>query len=68
MLSVIKYYIFSGLFFLNALAQDTKHDVDIDVNVKNSPQWYSQWWIWVIAGAFFVIIVVALSRGGGKKD
>ena len=68
MLSTIKYYIYSALLFANmALAQDTKKDVNVDVNVNHTgQQWYANWWIWGVVALLFVITIVALvSRGGG---
>ena len=60
-----------GLFFLmalSALAQvDKKVDVDINVGKDNS-NWYQQPWVWVVGAAVFIIILVALLKGGGKKE
>ncbi len=47
-----------------AFAQDKKLDVDINVNKQS--QWYTQPWVWVVGGAVFVLLLVALLRG--KKD
>jgi hypothetical protein len=49
---------------LFALAQEKGLDVDINVNEKK--EWYSQPWVWVIGGAVFILILVALLRG--KKN
>ena len=47
-----------------ALAQDGKLlDIDIDVN-KN--EWYENPYIW-IGVAIFIVLLVAVSRMGGKK-
>jgi hypothetical protein len=63
MLEKLKYYVYSAAVLLNmtmiTLAQDTKHEVDINVDVKGV-QWYNQWWIWVIVAGFFMITIVAL--------
>ena len=64
-----------GMFFLLATivalqswGQDKGLDVDIDVNKKDS-NWYAQPWVWIVGGAVFIIILVALLRGsGGKKE
>ena len=50
------------LLSLYTFAQEKKIDVDIDVNKKNS-DWYMQPWVWVVAAAVFILILVALLRG-----
>jgi hypothetical protein len=56
------------LFTLQALAQTDKK-VDVDINVgKNNSNWYQQPWVWVVGGAVFIIILVALLSGRGKKE
>jgi hypothetical protein len=56
------------LFTLQALAQTDKKVV-VDINVgKNNSNWYQQPWVWVVGGAVFIIILVALLSGRGKKE
>ena len=41
-----------------------------DVNVKiekTSSNWYAQPWVWIVGGAVFLLLLVALLRGG-KRD
>lgn len=64
----------SGMFFLTATllafqtwAQDKKVDVNIGVD-KGSSDWYQQPWVWIVGGAVFIIILVALLKGSGKKE
>jgi hypothetical protein len=56
------------LFFVNIIlfAQERKVDVDIDLD-KNDAQWYSNPVVWVIGGAVFILLLVALLRGGKSK-
>ncbi len=57
------------LFFfimVQTWAQDKKVDVDISVDKGNN--WYQQPWVWIVGGAVFILLLVALIRGGGKKD
>jgi hypothetical protein len=61
------FLLMAALFSLQSWAQDKKLDVDIDVNKKDS-NWYQQPWVWIVGGAVFIIILVALLRGGGKKE
>ena len=57
--------IFLILFSVAAFAQDKGVDVDINVNKNN--QWYQQPWVWIVGGAVFILLLVALLRGGQKK-
>ena len=52
-------------FSLIAFAQDKK--LDVDINVKEDKEWYMQPWAWVIGGAVFILLLVALVRGSGSK-
>jgi hypothetical protein len=47
------------------LAQDGGLDVDIDVDKE--PEWYQQPWAWVIGAAVFILLLVAILRGGRKR-
>ncbi|MCE7055073.1 hypothetical protein LZF95_10340 [Algoriphagus sp. AGSA1] len=40
-------------------AQDGGLDIDIDLG---KPEWYEQPWVWVVGGAVFILILVALLR------
>ncbi len=48
------------------LAQETK-DVNINLNTKGS-NWYASPWVWVVGAAVFILLLVALTRGGGRRD
>ncbi len=56
------------LFFVNIAlyAQERKVDVDIELD-KNEPQWYNNPVVWVVGGAVFILLLVALLRGGKAK-
>ena len=55
------------LLSIYSLAQDTKKvDVNIDVN-KGDSNWYQQPWVWIVGGAAFILLIVAIARGGGSK-
>jgi hypothetical protein len=58
------------LFFMqfSVWAQETKKvDIDLDVN-KGDSNWYQQPWVWIVGIAVFILLLVALLKGGGKKD
>ena len=46
------------------LAQDKK--VDVNINTNNGSFWSSPW-VWVIGVAVFILLLVALLRGGGRR-
>jgi len=42
--------------------------LDVDINVKKESSWYQQPWVWIIGGAVFILLLVALLRGGERKE
>ena len=65
----LKYALSAFVLFLVNIAlyaQERKVDVDIDLN-KNEAQWYNNPVVWVIGGAVFILLLVALLRGGKSK-
>ena len=49
------------------LAQDKKVDVDINTHSSNS-NWYASPWVWIVGVAVFILLLVALTRGGRRAD
>jgi hypothetical protein len=47
-----------------AMAQDK---VDVDINAKDT-SWYASPWVWVVGAAVFILLLVALTRGGSRSD
>lgn len=41
--------------------------VDVDVSLKKESEWYQNPIVWVIGGAVFILLLVALLRGGERK-
>lgn len=55
-------------FFATVLwAQDGASGVNVKIT-KESTTWYAQPWVWVVGGAVFLLLLVALLRGGGNKN
>ena len=50
---------------LVAFAQEKELDVDDNIN-GGEAAWYSNPVAWVVGAAVFIIILVAVSRGGGR--
>jgi hypothetical protein len=68
------YLFLATILTLNALAQNSGGNsggggkVDVDVNLdKGGTQWYQQTWVWIVGGAVFILLLVALIRGGGSR-
>ena len=53
--------------FLSAIAFAQDKGIDVDINVKKEQAWYQNPVVWVIGGAVFILLLVALLRGGTKK-
>ncbi len=60
---VEKFYLaFLGMVLsMQAVAQEKGLDVDIDVT-KDQGDWYKQPWVWVVGGAVFILLLVAMLR------
>jgi hypothetical protein len=48
------------------LAQEPKK-VDVDINTKGN-NWYASPWVWIVGVAVFILLLVALTRGGRRAD
>ena len=51
-----------------AFAQDETPSLDVNINTNGGGQFYTQMWFWVVIGLVFILLLVALLRGGSKKD
>ena len=51
-----------------AFAQDADKKVDININTKSNDAWYGSPWVWVVGAAVFILLLVALTRGGRRSD
>ncbi len=49
-----------------AWAQEKK--LDVDINVDKGGNWYQQPWVWVVGGAVFILVLVALAKGGKNTN
>ena len=49
-----------------AFAQDKK--VDVNISTDKGGSWYAQPWVWIVGGAVFLLLLVALLRGNGNKN
>lgn len=52
---------------LLAMAQEeATKNVDVNINTKGDAAWYASPVVWVIGGAVFILLLVALLRGGRR--
>lgn len=54
-----------SLFGAAAWAQDGG-GLDVDVDLDKGGDWYANPIVWIVGGAVFVLLLVALMRGGNK--
>lgn len=54
--------------FCSVLAFAQDKGVDVDINLKKESAWYQSPIVWVIGGAVFILLLVALLRGGQSKN
>jgi len=52
-------FLMTMFFSVAAFAQNGGLDIDVNIGKK---EWYQQPWAWVVGGALFVLILVALLR------
>ncbi|MGK2863502.1 MAG: hypothetical protein ACSLE0_16340 [Chitinophagaceae bacterium] len=55
------------LSFVSLLSFAQDKGLDVDINIKKDNEWYQQPWMWVIGGAIFILLLVALLRSGSAK-
>ncbi len=50
-----------------SFAQETKK-VDVDINSGGGGNFFASPWVWIIGVAVFILLLVALMRGGARRD
>lgn len=58
-------FIIGLLASVNTWAQERGVDINVTTDT-NDVAWYGHWWVWLIGGALFVIILVAIVSAGKK--
>ncbi len=59
----------SGFMSTALWAQDSTHSsntVTTSETTTTTTEWYAQPWVWIVGGAVFIIILVALLRGNSS--
>lgn len=49
-----------------AFAQDK--GVDVNVTMNKGDSWYNNPWVWIVGVAVFILLLVAIVRGGRTSD
>ena len=52
---------------LQTWAQDVPEKVEVDIDAGQTA-WYGQPWVWAVGVALFIIIIVAITRGGSRRE
>ena len=61
--------VMAALFSACLWAQDGGGKLDVNINTNNGGGgfWASPW-VWIVGAAVFILLLVALARGGGQRD
>ena len=51
-----------------AFAQEKSLDVNVDVNKGGEGNWYATPWVWIVGAAVFILLLVAIVRGGSRTS
>ena len=62
----IYFSILAAFFSMIVFGQDGGKDINVNVNTKDGA-WYTSPWVWIIGAAVFILLLVAIARGGGRK-
>jgi hypothetical protein len=41
--------------------------LDVNVNTNEGGNWYASPWVWIVGAAVFILLLVALTRGSGRR-
>lgn len=58
-----------AMFFVSCytFAQDKKIDVNIGTKPENGNNIFMQPWVWIVGGAVFILLLIALLRGNSSR-
>ena len=55
------------LFSFYSFAQDKKVDVTINTKTDDGNSFFMQPWVWIVGGAVFLLLLIALLRNNSSK-
>lgn len=50
-----------------AFAQEKSAEIDVNINKGGEANWYASPWLWIVGAAVFILLLVALTRGSGRR-
>ncbi len=56
------------LVCLHSVAQDKKVDINVNTKSDDGGSFFNQPWVWVVGGAVFLLLLVALLRNNNSKS
>ncbi len=56
------------LLSVYAMAQDKKVDVNINTKSDSGTGFFTQPWVWIVGGAVFLLLLVALMRNNNSRN
>jgi hypothetical protein len=60
--------VLAALMSAITFAQEKKGELDVNINTNEGSNWYASPLVWVIGAAVFILLLVALLRGGRRAD
>jgi hypothetical protein len=67
--SIVRISAMMLIVFMSSVAWAQEKGIDIDVNIdKKGGNWYSNPIVYVVGGAVFILLLVALLKGGSKSS
>ncbi|MEO6734143.1 MAG: hypothetical protein ABIN01_23175 [Ferruginibacter sp.] len=64
----ITLFVVSLLLSFYSFAQEKKVDININTKPDNGSNFFMQPWVWVVGGAVFLLLLVALLRNNSSKS
>lgn len=66
--AVNKAWMLIAALLMNVVAFAQDKGVDVDVNMNRGDSWYNNPWVWIVGAAVFILLLVAIVRGGRTSD
>ena len=60
--------VYTALFATILFAQEGEtKKIDINIDADGGAAWYAAPWVWIVGAAVFILLLVALTRGGSRR-
>jgi hypothetical protein len=57
-----------AVLLMNVVAFAQDKGIDVNVNMNKGDSWYNNPWVWIVGAAVFILLLVAIVRGGRTSD